>query len=182
MIQKYQVSHVIVRMFTSDELPSKDISRAQVQSARDNGCTVGAYVWAYKSCDPRKTIREAVELAQECGVDLKVLWIDCETYTEKDPKTGKYVVRDPGPDGVWLRAAVDECYTLGIQPGIYTGSWWWVGYMGNTTEFWELPLWVGAQYDGVETLESVILFGGWEKATIKQYLGDPDLNVLQENF
>jgi len=52
----------------------------------------------------------------------------------------------------------------------------------------DLPLWA-AQWDGIPTLESVHLFGGWTKAFAKQYGQSTggcahakafDLNVLTE--
>ncbi|TAK36701.1 MAG: hypothetical protein EPO21_01735 [Chloroflexota bacterium] len=162
IIEEHHPAHVVVRLFLPQERPPEAHSMAQINSARDNGCSVGAYVWAYGSLDPRQTVRDAVGLARRCELEPPVLWIDCETYVVR----GK--VDDPGPDANWLRAAAEECHVLGVLPAIYTGGWWWHQYMDNTTEFADLPLWT-AHYDEIADLDQVTLFGGWERARGKQW-------------
>jgi hypothetical protein len=157
-------THIVVRMYLPGERPPRQYSIDQVNSARAAGCSVGAYLWAYGTFDPRKSVADALALAKGGGMDPPaVLWLDCETYTD-----GSGDVLDPGPNPEWLRAAVDECTQRGVQAGIYTGHWWWKGYMGDTTEFGNLPLWI-AQYDGVPNPTTVNLFGGWRMAYGKQW-------------
>ena len=175
IIGEHQPAHVVVRMYLPEERPPEEHSRSQVKSARANGCSVGAYVWAYRSLDPYPTIRNAVGLARRCDLEPPVLWIDCESYREGG------VLKDAGPDAAWLHAAIDECRTLGVTPGIYTGGWWWREYMGNTTEFADLPLWT-AHYDEIADLGKVALFGGWTRACGKQYSEKlPDGRGLDRN-
>ena len=157
-------THVVVRMYLPEESPSRQNSIDQVKSARAAGCSAGAYLWAYRSLDARKSVRDAVALAKECGIDpLPVIWIDCEIYKSANGQV------DPGPNADWLRAAVDECTKLNVQAGIYTGGWWWRGYLGNTTEFADLPLWTAQYYDGVADPGAVDLYGGFKMAHAKQW-------------
>jgi hypothetical protein len=162
IIREHRPAHVVVRMYLPEESPPPEHSIAQVESARANGCSVGAYVWAYRSSDPRKTVRDGLALARRCGLEPPVLWIDCENYLDQDP----------GPDVAWLREAADECRSAGVRPGIYTGGWWWRDKMGNTTEFADLPLWA-AEYAEPRDPASCTLFGGWTRAFGKQWTENP---------
>jgi hypothetical protein len=180
LIGEHQPKHVIVKLYLPVESIPQEHTRAQIRSARAAGCSVGGYVWCYRDEDPRKTVRDAVALARSCGVELPVLWLDCETYTVNGE------VRDPGPDAPWLRAAVDECRALGVRPGIYTGGWWWREYMNNSRAFADLPLWT-AEYDGNTNIDDVTLFGGWTRASGKQWAtklpggGELDRNVFVDD-
>jgi hypothetical protein len=162
LIGQHRPAHVVVKLYLPVENVSGDYSRAQITSAKAAGCTVGGYVWCYGSEDPRKTVRDAIGLARSAGVELPVLWLDCESYTVGGE------VRDPGPDAAWLRAAIDESRELGVKPGIYTGGWWWRERMNNSREFADLPLWA-ADYNGNADIEDVRLFGGWTHASAKQF-------------
>ena len=55
----------------------------------------------------------------------------------------------------------------GFAVGIYTGAWYWPTYMGNATDFSNLPLW-HASYDGHAALGQVN-YGGWTQMDAKQY-------------
>jgi hypothetical protein len=162
LIGAHRPTHVVVKLYLPEESISQDHTRAQIASARAAGCTVGGYVWCYRELDPRKTVRDAIALARSAGAELPVLWLDCETYKVQG------VVRDPGPNAAWLRAAVDESRALGVRPGIYTGRWWWREFMEDTREFADLPLWA-AEYDGNTDIDDVTLFGGWTRASGKQW-------------
>jgi hypothetical protein len=151
-----------VKLYLPEESISPDHARAQIASARAAGCTVGGYVWCYGTLDPRKTVRDAIALARSANLALPVLWLDCEKYTDSRGVT------DPGPDAVWLRAAIDESRKLGVRPGIYTGGWWWHEVMANTREFSDVPLWA-AEYDGNPDLADFAPFGGWTRASGKQW-------------
>jgi hypothetical protein len=166
IIDIHQPAHVVVRMYLPEEKPPQQTSIDQVDSARAKGCTVGAYVWAYRSLKPRKTIQDAIALAKQCGMDPPpVLWIDCETYVPDGVH-----VEDPGPDEAWLLEAVDECKQLNVRAGIYTGSWWWNAgiYMNGSRRFTDLPLWT-SQPDLVPDLSSAAPYSGWKSAGAKQY-------------
>ena len=75
IIGQHRPAHVVVRMYLPEESPPQEHSVAQVESARANGCSVGAYVWAYRSSDPRETVRDGLALARRCGLEPPVLWI-----------------------------------------------------------------------------------------------------------
>jgi GH25 family lysozyme M1 (1,4-beta-N-acetylmuramidase) len=178
ILAEYEVQHVVVKAYLPVEIIGQDYTRAQVASAQQNDCSVGFYVWAYRSVDPRATVRWGAELARSCGVEPAVLWIDCETYQGRS--------FDPGPDGPWLRAAIDEAQLVGMPLGIYTGWWWIDGYypggVAAFAEFSHLPLWV-ADYDGDPDLANV--WSGWARdgwrVLGKQYRGSPiDLDTFDE--
>ncbi|WP_245557364.1 glycoside hydrolase family 25 protein [Corynebacterium terpenotabidum] len=83
----------------------------------------------------------------------------------------------------WVRDWIDEIKTLtGRDPIIYTYYAFWIGSMGNTTEFSEYPLWL-AYYNSSLPDE---IPGGWDEPTFWQYTGtgsvdgiitDVDLNT-----
>lgn len=63
----------------------------------------------------------------------------------------------------------------GYEAGIYTGLWFWQGYMGNTPMFSAYPLW-DSNYDNVPDANvGFVPYGGWTHATIKQYHGTTTL-------
>jgi hypothetical protein len=181
IIEAHRPTHVVVKLYLPEESISQDHTRAQIVSARAAGCTVGGYVWCYRDLDPRKTVRDAVTLARSSGVSLPILWLDCETYNVNNE------VRDPGPDALWLRAAVAEAQALGVRVGLYTAAWWWREFMDNTREFAELPLWL-AEFDNKADIEDVNLFGGWTRASGKQWSvklpggGELDRDVFLAEF
>lgn len=166
LIRNHRAQHVVVRLYQPPEHPPQDHSLAQIESARANGCTVGGYLWLYRDLDPKRQVFDAVSLAQRAGVALPVLWLDIEPYTDGSL-----------PSVYQIHQAVDEARRLGMRPGIYTGAWVWPR-LGNPTAFADLPLWA-AEYNHTPDLESVRLFGGWERASGHQYSDDPvDQNVF----
>lgn len=171
LIATHQPQHIIVKLYQAIESVSQDHSREQLLSALANGCSVGGYVWGYANTDPRATVQDVVGLAQSVGVALPVLWLDIETY-----------MGFSGPDPCWIREAVEECRCLGIRPGIYTARWYWDQYMIGVTAFSDLPLWL-AEYDDDPDIESVVLFGGWQRAAAKQWSNTPvDQNTIRVEY
>lgn len=61
----------------------------------------------------------------------------------------------------------------GRTPMIYTGSWFWRGYMGNPTGFSRYPIWI-SQYTSAAT--SPNLFGDWSYSTVWQYTDSARVN------
>jgi GH25 family lysozyme M1 (1,4-beta-N-acetylmuramidase) len=168
LIAEFRPAHVVVKLYLPGEVISQDHTRSQVESARANGCTVGGYVFCYAAFDPRQTVRDALALARSCGLRLPVLWLDAETY------------EGTWPDVAWLREAVDECRVQGVQPGIYTGRWFWEGYLGNPEDFGDLPLWTAEYQDGPD-IEGLTLYGSWRRASGHQWTSTPvDQNVFRE--
>lgn len=54
----------------------------------------------------------------------------------------------------------------GRTPMIYTGAWFWRGYMGNPGGFSHYPIWI-SHYDS--SITSPTLFGDWPYSTFWQY-------------
>ena len=179
IITQNGAEHVVVKLYLPEEVIDQGYSGAQIESARAAGCTVGGYIWCYRDLDPRKSVRDGVELARSSGLDLPMLWLGCESYTDAHGR-----VLDPGPDADWLRAAIDECRQLGARPGLRTGFWWVRDHFpgGSTAfaEFSELPLWL-ADYDGVADVKFRAPFAGFTRLHGKQYSADGiDLDVFLE--
>ncbi|AWT27325.1 MULTISPECIES: glycoside hydrolase family 25 protein [Corynebacterium] len=137
------------------------------------GITPGSYHYAKPEIDARTQARYyAAQLATGVSPSLPPT-LDLE-------ETGGL-----GPTELqnWVREWIDEIKTLtGRDPIIYTYYSFWVGQMGNTTEFSEYPLWL-AYYNS--SLPDQIP-GGWDEVTFWQYSGsgsvdgvitDVDLNT-----
>ncbi len=71
-----------------------------------------------------------------------------------------------------LANAVAQVRNAGLEPGIYTGKYFWQGAMGNTAEWASLPLWHASYWDDRHYQETVD-FGGWTKAAAHQYAASP---------
>lgn len=170
LIAQHQPQHVVVRMYLGPgwEAPSQQISHDQVQIARDAGCSVGAYLWLYRGYDPVETARRAIALAQACGLEPPVMWIDVETYLGNPPPTAGEVL-----------TCIHAIQAAGVTAGVYTSKHMMDTYLGSTTAFAQAGavLW-SATYDGVAALD-VAPYCGWQRAHGKQYASKPiDLDVF----
>ena len=178
LISQHQAKHVVVKLYLPEEIDEGvECARQQIASARAAGCTVSGYIWCYRSSDPRESVRNGIALARSAGLELPMLWLDCETYQDANEF-------DPGPDAAWLRAAIDECRRQGVRPGIYTGFWWvrdhFPGGEAAFAEFKDVPLWL-ADYDNVAELNFNRPFAGLTALHGKQYSADGiDLDVFLE--
>lgn len=180
IIAQHQPQHVIVKIYTSAENIPFSHTAAQVASAKANGCTVGGYVWAYRSVDPIRTIDDVVARCASINLVLPLLWIDCETY-DGPPF-------DPGPDANWLARAVDHAEnTYGMKCGIYTGQWWIRGHFPGGepgfAQFSRLPLWL-SEYDNDPNIDNAdTIPQGWASLAAKQYSADGiDLNSIRSEY
>lgn len=179
LIAQFRPDHVIVKGYLPGESISQDHTRAQVRSARNNGCTVGMYVWCYRSFDPIRTIDDIIALCASIDLVLPLLWLDCETYG--DPVT------DPGPDAEWLARAVEHAEnTYGMACGVYTGLWWIRGHFPGGEwgfqDFARLPIWL-SDYDNHPDINDVTLPQGWAEAAAKQYSATPiDQDVIRSRY
>jgi hypothetical protein len=177
LIQAHQPNHVIVKGYLEIESPPQDVTRAQVASARANGCSVGMYVWCYRSASPYTTIDDIVALCASVELALPLLWLDCETYENTDP----------GPDADWLAKAVEYAETkYQMACGIYTGLWWIQGHFpGGEAEFANfarLPQWWSV-YDNVADIDRFIRGAGVVELAAKQYTATPvDLSVIRDEY
>lgn len=181
----------IVRHYlTFERAGLRDLSRRQIRNVLAGGMRVGPYAWGYRSSDPIRTINETLELAAAEYGTPPVLWLDCETYTD-----GAGNVVDPGPDRAWLWSFVNECTRIGQPAGLYTGAWWWLKYLQNSTEFWQVYLWYSNYGQNLGTLQGATLdawdaegFGGWNREYVvgkqftSKWLGmSLDANVLDRS-
>lgn len=173
LIRRYQAEHVVVRLSTESQR-HREIARAQLRSAIANGCSVSGYVWCHWDADPRQHVRDALSVLRDAGLgsaDVGVVWLDVED-TESLAQARCSLEE-------WLQEAVCAVQEAGYIAGVYTACWFWPKVRGD---FSHLPLWA-AQYDGIPTLESVVLFGGWSREMVwgKQYQGEGiDLDVFSE--
>lgn len=114
-------------------------SRAQVDSARANGCTVSTpYLWLYSTANPVQQVNEAVDLAESCGIGLRLMFLDIEPYTDGSL-----------PSVDQIQAALGACASRGVRGAIYSGAWVWLR-LGNPS-LPGVPLWT-ADYNGDPTL------------------------------
>ena len=73
--------------------------------------------------------------------------------------------KNPAQLQQWVREFLTTLKVrTGTDPIIYTGPWFWKGYMGNTREFSQYPLWT-AEYG----VTSPKVYGGWDRWTFWQY-------------
>lgn len=158
----------MVRLYLPYERVSQEHSLAQIASTRQAGCSVGGYVWAYPDVDARQTARDALALAAQANLRLRVLWFDVETYEGR-----------AGPGVPWLRAAADECEQQGVQAGIYTGLWYVNAYLQDAGQLADLPLWL-ADYTAA-SIDTLPLPTGWTRAAGWQWQGvGIDRDVFRE--
>lgn len=110
---------------------------------------------------PQDRTRIALGMCKRFG--LRRLWLDAED-SEKPYQESQLV------------ECVRICREAGIEPGIYTGRWWWIPRTGNSQAFAHLPLW-HAQYISEAPGTNVNLrvdfdtfepYGGWTRPEIWQ--------------
>lgn len=167
LIQAHSVSHVVVKLYQTIENIPQSYSINQIHSAQANNCTVGGYVWLYHGVNPRQQVQDAVELAEKSGIDLPLLWIDCETYEGEAPTLEEVL------------EAVQMCHDLSISVGIYTGNWfvrdYWGGDIGALVDY---PVWL-ADYNNQADLLTPSPYWPREKVLGHQYSSNPvDIDVF----
>lgn len=115
-----------------------------------------------------RDITAAIALAKDFGVSR--VWMDCETDANQQ---GWHSAPAPTPEerviAIGLRRQLIEA--AGLQPGIYTGAWWWPSATNNSTAFSDLPLWHSAYVDNAGTFSEVrtVNYGGWTDVAIHQW-------------
>jgi hypothetical protein len=175
MVRMFGATHVIPHLYMPGvESAGLDFySITQAQQARALGCTVGGYMWCFGKVNPEAQVDAAMATAERAGIKLgptNPLWLDCETYSSKgktDYDAGPCYPDSTGDRGWWLRRAIERVKHFGVQPGIYTGYWWWTSdsFMQDTTEFGDNPLWA-SQFNANTAVDSVLLYGGWSRETL----------------
>lgn len=114
------------------------------------------------------------EVTQACAVahayGLRRVWVDCELDANQ-AGWGAATTPDPEQRVDQIIRAVDTVRRAGLEPGIYTGWWWWPNRTGNSTLFADLPLW-HSDYginDGSRAPVKTVAYGGWIDVAIHQY-------------
>lgn len=120
----------------------------------NKGATFDAYIYLYMAGMARQQVHDAL-----ATVSPRMWWLDAED------------VESPWLTPAERRTFLVECLAaLGDRTvGIYTGRWWWVPNMANSTAFAHLPLW-NSYYDGDPDTDG-LPYGGWVDSTIEQYQG-----------
>jgi hypothetical protein len=174
LIHRYDISHVIVRLWLPGERPDPGWAIDQLQSAVGNGCSVSGYWWGYESWVPEQNVEDALTLWQRANVGpLPCLWPDIEPYADEGC-----------PDAMWTERACRATEERGVRSGCYIGDWviesFWGGHVPATLR--ARPAWI-ANYNGRADLEGVSRY--WEPSLVlgHQYSGDPvDLSVMDEDI
>ena len=144
-----------------------------------------AYIYLYFAGDPAQQIRNALQTCK--GLDIARFWLDAEDVESDFLSIGARVA--------FLWDCVNTFHDIAgnIELGIYTGQWWWIPYMGNTTQFSQLPLY-DSYYPPGASVENPYYqkwegreYGGWASPSIFQFTGTTefagqsvDLNCLVE--
>ena len=152
------------------------ISKDIIQASRAAGIAVEDlygfiyYGLAWESRD----LDNCLKLAAELG-GIKRIWLDCESGfsdngVEDDTEAPGITVQYRLAKTIEQRNRV---VAAGLEPGIYTGSYWWASKMGNSNALSDLPLWL-ANYgtnDPSNPREPIyyVDFGGWTEVAAHQY-------------
>ena len=87
-------------------------------------------------------------------------------------------VEIPGITLARTEELADALEAEGKDAGVlYTARWFWTGHMGNSQDsrWLRWKLWA-AQYDGLETMGNLTMFGPWPDIVGKQYAGTVQLD------
>jgi len=149
-----------------------EVTRPQLELARDAGFLLEAYVYLYWLTDTAQQVRQALQTIE--GLPVRRLWLDCE---DKAAALSTDQVLNA------IHQAVEAAGTF--PTGIYTGSWWWTPNTLDSTWFSEIPLWHAAYPldTGPETPESELAqrfkglprYGGWTHPAMWQHQGSTEL-------
>jgi hypothetical protein len=113
----------------------------------------------------RREVSNALALAKNLG-GIKRIWLDVEATppneaSDMTPQKRINVVAE----------CAAEIERAGYGVGIYTGRWYWVPYMENTTAFSKYPLWLAywGKNDGTQPPIKIVDFGGWQRVSVHQF-------------
>lgn len=152
------VSGFVVRLSLESDW-HRALAVAQLEQVAAAGLKLDGYLWVYWDWSPEESVERALGLAEQAGVAVGRLWLDCE-----DGQPGRAAVEE------WLGRAVAAAGARGQTVGIYSAAWWWTAYAGDSDRFKALPLWA-ADYDGRPELERPG-FGGWTEEVGHQFAAD----------
>lgn len=113
----------------------------------------------------RREVSNALALAKNLG-GIERIWLDVEARPPHEasnmtPQKRIHIVTE----------CAAEVERAGYKVGIYTGRWYWVPYMANTTAFSKYPLWLAyyGKNDGTQPPIKIADFGGWRRVAVHQY-------------
>jgi len=153
----------IVRIF--EEVCEVDShGRATVENAWAGGMEhVDVYLFPSYGCRDNAATQVDRAISAMGSTKFGTLWLDIETGGQ----------RSAAENMAWLKEAVAQAKAkLGEKRvGIYSSQYEWGLVMGNQRGPTELPVWF-ADYDGKPTLSNFREFGGWTRASMKQFAGD----------
>jgi hypothetical protein len=142
-----------------------EIARSQIAALRAVDIRViGVYAFLYFGLDSAGQTQAAIDVAREFGIAR--VWLDVESVAPNE-KPGL----TPGERCEELHQCVALVEDAGLECGIYTGRWYWVPRMANSTEFSRLPLW-HSEYPADRHAIATVDYGGWTNVAIHQYASD----------
>lgn len=137
----------------------------QILAAQHAGLNVEAYVFLWFGLGV-PDIQAKLDLLYALGIER--VWLDVEDTSARSLRLSKRIST--------VAAALATISAAGYETGIYTGYWFWTGYMGNTNVFSSANLW-DAHYDGEpDPAADFVPYGGWSNCLIKQYAGTSTLD------
>lgn len=135
-------------------------SRQQADAAIKAGLDLEAYIYLYMAGSPEGQVQQAMNTMQ--GIDVGFWWLDAEDVSSPQLTTGERIT--------FLNRCISYLNSHEITDlGIYTGRWWWVPNMQNSSAFAHLPLW-NSWYDGDPDPDG-FPYGGWFTSTVEQFTG-----------
>ena len=135
--------------------------RNDLNAARAQGLYVGGYHFARPALPLSTAAEQANHFIDLLGTTRLQGWLPPVLDIEM---TGGLAAANLT---AWVRQFLQTVQQrTGRKPIVYTGSWFWRGYMANPTGFAAYPLWA-AQYNN--SITAPTLFGDWKASTFWQY-------------
>ena len=151
------------------------IQKQQMESCVEFGMPFECYIYDYLSSPSWRT---------DALVGLStIVWQPPRVWADEEDTTANGVLHSVNSRIAAVNATLVAIANAGYDTGIYTGAWWWKGYLGNTTQFSNYLLW-DSHYDLEPDPDfNFVPYGGWTQCEIKQYAGSQpdgtDLNVFR---
>lgn len=137
---------------------------------------IGVYAFLYLGIDSEGQTANAIAVAREYGV--KRVWLDVESTGENE-RAGM----TPSQRVAEVQNCVAMVRNADLEPGIYTGRWYWVPKMADSKAFKDLPLW-HSEYPNDRHEVRTVDYGGWTNVAIHQYASDIEVcgRVRDHNY
>ena len=136
--------------------------RSDVTAARAQGLYVGAYHFAWPTLPVSHAAAEAINFASIIGNVQGRGWLAPVLDLEVDGGLSAANLT------AWAHTFLQTLQArTGRVPILYTGSWFYRGYMYNPNSFGQYPLWDAAYNNSVSSPGT--LFGDWTHTTFWQY-------------